>query len=115
MGNKPTDAELRTRLTPEHFHNARTGTYLCVVCGENLLSSTAKYGSGSGWPSLWQPVAAMSVAEVSDRSHGMARTEVRCANCSAHLGHVFEDGPQPGGQRFCFNSAAPDFRPGSGS
>ena len=132
MGNKPTDAELRSRLTPEqyrvtqergteraftgeHYHNARTGTYLCVVCGQGLFSSGAKYDSGSGWPSFWQPVAAASVAEVGDRSHGMNRTEVRCANCGAHLGHVFGDGPQPTGQRFCINSAALDFKPESGS
>jgi peptide-methionine (R)-S-oxide reductase len=120
VAGKPTDAELRARLTPEQYHvtqqqgteraftgehhrDEQDGTYLCVVCGERLFSSGAKYDSGSGWPSFWKPVAAGSVEERSDRAHGMVRTEVRCANCGAHLGHVFEDGPQPTGQRFCIN------------
>jgi len=132
MAGKPDEMELRTRLTPEqyrvtqeqgteraftgeHYHNKRTGMYLCVVCGEKLFSSGAKYDSGSGWPSFWQPTAPTSVAEVADRSHGMSRIEVRCANCGAHLGHVFEVGPQPTGQRFCINSAALDFKPESGT
>ncbi|MGH8130849.1 MAG: peptide-methionine (R)-S-oxide reductase MsrB [Steroidobacteraceae bacterium] len=130
MAGKPNEAELRARLTPEQYrvtqeqgtepaftgedyHNKRTGMYLCVVCGEKLFSSGTKYDSGSGWPSFWQPVAPTSVAESTDRSHGMARTEVRCASCGAHLGHVFADGPQPTGQRFCINSAALDFKPES--
>jgi peptide-methionine (R)-S-oxide reductase len=130
MAPKPTDAELRSRLTPEqyrvtqeqgtepaftgaHYHNTQTGMYLCVVCGQDLFTSGTKYDSGSGWPSFWQPAAATSVAEVSDRTHGMTRTEVRCSNCGAHLGHVFEDGPQPTGQRFCINSAALHFKPES--
>ena len=132
MAGKPDEMELRTRLTPEqyrvtqeqgteraftgeHYHNKRTGMYLCVVCGEKLFSSGAKYDSGSGWPSFWQPTAPTSVAEVADRSYGMSRIEVRCANCGAHLGHVFEVGPQPTGQRFCINSAALDFKPESGT
>lgn len=130
MGRKPTDEELRARLTPEqyyvtqqqgteraftgeHYRNERDGMYLCVVCGEKLFSSGAKYESGSGWPSFWKPVDAGSVEERSDRAHGMVRTEVRCAHCGAHLGHVFEDGPQPTGQRFCINSAALAFKPES--
>jgi len=128
---KPTDEELRARLTPEQYHvtqqqgteraftgeyyrNERDGMYLCVVCGESLFASAAKYDSGSGWPSFWQPAQAGSVEERSDRAHGMIRTEVRCSNCGAHLGHVFEDGPQPTGQRFCINSAALDFKPEQG-
>lgn len=132
MGGKPTEAELRARLTSEQYRvtqeqgteraftgeycdNKRDGMYLCVVCGEKLFSSEAKYDSGSGWPSFWQPVDKASVAEVTDRSHRMSRTEVRCAQCGAHLGHVFGDGPQPTGERFCINSAALGFKPGSGS
>ncbi|MDH4258914.1 MAG: peptide-methionine (R)-S-oxide reductase MsrB [Gammaproteobacteria bacterium] len=127
-GNKPTDEELRARLTPEqyyvtrqsgteraftgaHYQNEKTGMYLCVCCGESLFSSAAKYDSGSGWPSFWQPVAGSKIEARHDDSHGMGRTEVRCANCGAHLGHVFDDGPQPSGQRYCVNSAALDFKP----
>ena len=131
MAGKPTDEELRARLTPEQYYvtqqqgteraftgdyyrNEQDGTYLCVVCGERLFSSRAKFDSGSGWPSFWQPEKSASVDERSDRSHGMDRTEVRCASCGAHLGHVFADGPQPTGQRYCINSAALAFRPERG-
>ncbi len=127
-GRKPTDEELRARLTPEqyqvtrqrgtepaftggYYHSKDTGMYLCVCCGEGLFSSGTKYDSGSGWPSFWQPVAAGKVESRRDASHGMIRTEVRCGNCGAHLGHLFDDGPQPTGQRYCINSAALDFRP----
>lgn len=123
-----TDEEWRERLTPEQYAVCRcsatepaftgkywnhkaAGTYTCAACGEALFASRAKYESGSGWPSYWQPVRADAVSEAVDDSYGMRRTEVRCAQCGSHLGHVFPDGPQPTGLRYCINSAALDFRP----
>jgi peptide-methionine (R)-S-oxide reductase len=93
-------------FTGEYESTEKEGTYVCVCCGQPLFSSEAKYHSGSGWPSYYQPVAAENVELQSDTTHGMKRTEALCSRCDAHLGHVFDDGPDPTGLRFCINSAA---------
>jgi len=122
------EEEWRKQLSPEQFYVTRKagtepaftgkyyktrdkGMYACVCCGQPLFSSDTKYESGSGWPSFYQPVGEGAVEELTDSSHGMARTEVRCSSCNAHLGHVFEDGPAPTGLRYCMNSAALDLKP----
>ncbi len=101
-------------FTGAYTYHKERGTYGCVCCGAELFSSETKYDSGSGWPSFWTPLAGDRVREIRDASHGMVRTEVVCAACGAHLGHVFDDGPRPTGLRYCINSVSLAFAPTSG-
>ncbi|RZU41189.1 peptide-methionine (R)-S-oxide reductase MsrB [Edaphobacter modestus] len=123
---RKTEAEWRELLTPEQFHvmrekgterpftgallsNHETGVYQCGACNAPLFMSDKKFESGSGWPSFWLPVSPNAIDAHEDDSHGMRRIEVTCANCGAHLGHLFPDGPKPTGMRYCINSASLNF------
>jgi peptide-methionine (R)-S-oxide reductase len=130
--NERSDAEWKKTLSPEQYEVLRrkgteraftgiyynskgNGTYLCAGCGSPLFHSETKFDSGTGWPSYYQPISEQAVDTEEDKSYGMNRNEVLCARCGGHLGHVFSDGPEPTGLRYCINSVSLDFKPGSGS
>lgn len=133
MNDMPqTEAEWRSKLDPEQYQILREagterpfsgkyndtktqGSYKCAGCGTELFSSDAKFESGSGWPSFYEALDPTKIKEIEDRAYGMVRTEVRCATCNGHLGHLFPDGPQPTGMRYCINSAALDLEPAESS
>lgn len=126
MANKPSAEDLKKNLSEMQFyvtqnhgteppftgqllHNKRDGVYHCLICDAPLFTSQSKYDSGCGWPSFYEPVSEESIRYIKDFSHGMQRIEIRCGNCDAHLGHVFPDGQQPTGERYCVNSASLSF------
>lgn len=123
-----TDSQWREQLTPEQYHvtrkhgteraftgphqnESRDGTFKCVCCGNDLFRTATKFESGSGWPSFYEPIEGNPITEHTDRSFFMKRTEIRCHDCEAHIGHVFNDGPKPTGLRYCMNGTAMDFVP----